>query len=135
MKSFILIISLVLIFFHVNCSTEPENELNLAIHDGYYSKTSNSVAEITYAIEFKYSVTGDSCNLGGYGISWGDDKNGFVDWYIMQKLEPGRIYTIIDTFKLEEDVSKSPIISMQGYLLGVTEADSRLHADYQLKNK
>jgi hypothetical protein len=119
----------------VNCSTEPENELNLAIHDGYYSKTSNSVAEVTYSIEFEYSVTGDSCNVGGYGISWGDGKNGFVDWYIMQKLEPGRIYTIIDTFKLEEDISKSPIISMQGYLLGVTEADSRLQADYQLKNK
>ena len=86
MKSFFLFFSLLFIFFQMNCSTEPEDELKLVIQDGYYSKVSITDSKITYSIEFNYSVTGDSCNIGGYGISWGDGKNGLVDWNIMSRL-------------------------------------------------
>jgi hypothetical protein len=131
MKSFIFIS--ILILLHFNCSTEPESELALIIQDGYFGNVGNS--EFSYSIEFKYSVNGEICNVGGYGISWGEGKDGFVDWYIMQKLEPNRIYSITDTFNLDAEIRSNPIVSMQGYLEGVTKEDSRLHVEYKLKSK
>lgn len=135
MRNFIFLFALFLILIQTNCSTEPERDLELIIHDGYYDRINVSAEKTTYSIDFEYSVTGNTCNIGGYGISWGDGKNGSVNWYIMQKLEPGRIYSISDTFKLNENILGYPLISMQGYLVGATEADTRLKAEYQLKSK
>ena len=139
MKYFVLIITLLLFIFQFNCSTEPEDKRNedfrLVIQNGYYSKVSRPDDEIQYSFDFEYGVIGDTCYIGGYGIDWDDEKGkSFIDWYKMQKLEPDRIYSICDTFRMSDDISNDPVVSIKGYL-GVAEVDTILTVEYQLKRK
>ncbi len=134
MKYLLIFYSICLICLQFCCTTEPE-ELNLTINNGYFEKLNNSEPDFEYAVEFEYKVTGNICYVGGYGIQWNDDRHGYVDWYVMQKLEPGRTYSINDTFRVSADIAGNPLVQMQGYLEGDTESDSRLKAIYNLKNK
>ena len=134
MKYLIIFCSICFISLQFDCTTEPE-ELNLTIKNGYYEKLIISDFDFEYAVEFDYSVSGNICYVGGYSIHWNDDRHGSVHWYVMQKLEPGRIYSINDTFRVSADITGNPLIQMQGYLEGVTETDSRLKAKYNLKRK
>ena len=97
MKNLVVIFTLSLFIFHTNCSTEPEEDLELAIQNGYYNEISIADEEITYSIDFDYGVIGDTCYVGGYGIYWDDERSGSVNWYIMQQLDPGHTYSISDT--------------------------------------
>jgi len=135
MKTSVLIFSLLIIIIQTNCSTEPEDELKLFIQNGYYSKFITSDGEIRYSVDFDYGVTSDTCYIGGYGFQWNEESNSGIHWYIMQKIEPGRTYSIRDTFKFSETISSGPIVSMQGHLEVLMEADDRLKADYRLRNK
>jgi hypothetical protein len=139
MKNLILIFTLLLFIFPFNCSTEPEDKSNeglkLIIQNGYYTEVSRADTQIECSIDFDYGVIGDTCYIGGYGIDWGDERGGSVNWYLKQKLEPGIIYSIHNTFNLDRVVSKGPLIGMQGYLKGSSESDSRLKVEYQLKKK
>ena len=134
MKYLLIFYSICLTILQFCCTTEPE-ELNLTIKNGYYEKLLNTDYEYKYAVEFDYSVTGNICYVGGYSIQWNDDRHGTMHWYVMQKLEPGRTYSINDTFRVSADITDNPLIQMQGYLEGETESDLRLKVKYNLKTK
>ena len=139
MKYLVLIFNLFLFILHLNCSTEPEDkpneELKLVIQNGYYTEVSMADTQIQYSLDFDYGVIGDTCYIGGYGIDWGDERGGSVNWYLKQKLEPGRIYSIHDSFNLDSIAPTNPLVGMQGYLKGSSESDIRLKVEYQLKKK
>ena len=135
MSKFVKIFTLSFFILQLNCSTEPEEEFKLFIENGYYSKITTSDGETRYSVDFDYGVTSDTCYVGGYGLNWNEDSGLSASWYIMQKLEPGRIYSISDTFKLSDTISRGPIVSMKGHLEVLTESDERLKADYRLKSK
>ena len=98
MRIFVVIFTVTFFILHLNCSTEPEDDLKLFIQNGYYSKFITSDGETIYSVDFDYGVISDTCYVGGYGLTWNVDSGLSASWYIMQKLEPGRIYSISDTF-------------------------------------
>ena len=118
-----------------NNSTEPKESQRLIIEDGYYNKVeSNTSNEILYAIEFVYYVKGEECNWGGYHIKM-DSQEWMLDLYKMQLLIPGEKHSIIDTFKVNNELRTNPVVDMQGYKVGSSESNESLNAVYTLKPK
>ncbi|MEW6509299.1 MAG: hypothetical protein AB1432_16330 [Bacteroidota bacterium] len=118
-----------------NNSTEPKKSQRLIIEDGYYSKVeSNTSSEILYAIEFIYYVKGEECNWGGYHIKM-DSQEWMLDLYQMQLLIPDEKHSIIDTFKVTNELKTNPVVDMQGYKVGSSESNESLKAVYTLKPK
>ena len=109
--------------------TDVEEGFNLSITDGYYHTISGT--EVRTALSFNYYVQGTECNVGGWAILY-DEGSGGVYWYMMQRLIPSQVYSINDTLK--HSVS-NPVVSMQGYLIGSSDADPRLRAEYYLQEK
>lgn len=107
----------------------PGEKFRLSITDGYYQIISGT--EERTAISFNYCAQGAECNVGGYHIQWGEGVS-MVDWYLMKSLIPGQEYSINVT--INHPVS-NPVVSMQGYLIGSSDADPRLRAEYCLQKK
>ena len=109
--------------------------MNLSIYNGHYEQIITNEQKINYAIEFEYRVTGGNCSIGGYSIQWNADKSVQIDWYVMQKLQAGKTYSISDTFRVDAEIIGNPLLQMQGYLDCCSEADSRLMAKFYLERK
>ena len=120
------IILLLLNFLSCEKLTEPSTQ-KLVIADGFYKKIKSASSGLECAVEFEYYVVGTECKIGGYSIRWDDHKTGRVDWYMMQTIKPGQRYSIRDTFKLSDDSSLNPIVSMAGYF-----DSERLYAECRL---
>ncbi len=53
----------------------------------------------------------------------------------MKTLIPNEKHTVVDTIKVIAELTKDPILSMQGYKIGRSEAIEALKAVYTLKLK
>ena len=116
-------------------TTEPNQEIKLKIEEGYYHKVGESSDNIKYSVEFNYLVTGIECSVNGYLIKWDENNTSRAIWYLSQKLIPGKIYSISDTFRLSSELKSGPEVRMQGYLDDNSERDERLAAQCTLITK
>jgi hypothetical protein len=142
MKKIVLVVSFILSVFSISVvllscdnSTEPKEPQRLVIENGFYSKVaSNTPNEIKYKMEFVYYVKGEACEWGGYNIKM-DSQETAVTLYKMKKLLPDERHTVVDTIKVIAELTKDPVLSMQGYKVGSSEATEALKAEYILKPK
>ena len=105
------------------------------IENGFYNKVEipNSNEKL-YAIEFVYYVRGEECNWGGYSIQM-DSQSWSLNLYKMQLLIPDEKHSILDTFTVNNELVSSPVVIMQGYQIGSSEAIENLYAEYILQPK
>ena len=123
------------LFSFCNKSTEPIEYLRLVIENGFYEKVESTYSnEIKYEIEFTYYVKGEECNWGGYSIQM-DSQAWSLHLYKMQILKPNEKHTIIDTFKVNNELTMSPTVKMQAYRIGSSESYEELYAEYILQPK
>ena len=64
-----------------------------------------------------------------------DSQEWMLDLYKMQLLIPGEKHSIIDTFKVNNELRTNPVVDMQGYKVGSSESNESLNAVYTLKPK
>lgn len=142
MKKIILLTLLVLVsaanMLLLNCctsSTEPQESQKLVIENGFYSKVETTKSnKIQYTIEFTYYVKGEGCNWGGYSIQM-DSQSYLLDLYKMQILNPNEKYMRNDTLKVASELRTNPVIKMQGYRIGSSDAYPELYAEFVLQPK
>jgi ribonucleotide reductase beta subunit family protein with ferritin-like domain len=116
-------------------STEPKEPQRLVIENGFYSKVASATPnEIKYKMEFVYYVKGEACEWGGYKIKM-DSQEMAVTLYKMKTLKPDERHTVADTIKVLAEITNDPVVSMQGYKVGSSEAIETLKAVYILKPK
>jgi hypothetical protein len=125
MKKVILFLSVfLLIVVLISCdnSTEPKEPQRLVIENGFYSKVASSTPnEIKYKMEFVYYVKGEECEWGGYNIKM-EYQETAVTLSKRKKLLPDERHTVVDTMKVFAELTKDPVLVMQGYKVGSSEA-------------
>lgn len=129
---------LVLLVFTACGIFDPKDPIGhrLFLENGSYEQVGTiESGEITYLVEFTYYVTGEPCEVGGYGIDWGSGHIGSVDWYTKTLLEPGEKHNVSDSFDRSAEWVTPPAISMQGYLVGSSDTHAGLYAEYTLQAK
>lgn len=132
---FFSVFSISLVLISCDNSTEPKVSQILVIENGFYSKVASTIPnEIKYKMEFVYYVKGEECNWGGYNIKM-DSQEMAVTLSKMKILKPDERHTVTDTIKVVAELTKDPVLSMQGYKVGSTEATEELKAEYTLKPK
>jgi hypothetical protein len=130
MKVLITFFVLVFILYNMNCSTEPKEDPQLKITNGFYEVTNEKEDMWEYSINFEYSVSGTTCYISGYSITTNDSSRGTVIWDGIKKLIPGVKYSMTDIFNTPVEWRTDPIISLQGSATGI-----KLNADYKLELK
>ncbi|HPG40090.1 MAG TPA: hypothetical protein PLP19_10000 [bacterium] len=131
----ILFAFLTLIFTACQQSLEPKQTTKLELSNGYYQMVDETAERVTFSISFDYMVIGTECVVGGYGITWCDNVQGQANWYIAQKLQPCKIYTVETRHFCPPGVAVNPVISMQGYVEGECEGDVNLRDFLVLQKK
>ena len=127
------LLSVSFVLLSCNNSTEPKVSQILVIENGFYSKVASTIPnEIKYKMEFVYYVKGEECNWGGYNIKM-DSQEMAVTLSKMKILKPDERHTVADTIKVLAELTKDPVLSMQGYKIGSSEAIEALKAEYTLK--
>ena len=142
-KQFIIRIFLGIIFagnvlLSVSChdSVEPNNIQILYIENGFYDDVLFAEpSEIKCAVQFDYFITGQPCQVGGYLIRYDSTHSGTIDWYMMQTLTPEVRYAMRDTFRLSNELTTNPTVTMQGYRIGDSQSYPELKAQYVLVPK
>jgi hypothetical protein len=105
----------------------------LVIENGFYSKVASSTPnEIKYKMEFVYYVKGEACEWGGYNIKM-EYQESARTLAQKKKLLPDERHTVADTIKVIAELTKDPVLVMQGYKVGSSEATEALKAEYTLK--
>jgi ribonucleotide reductase beta subunit family protein with ferritin-like domain len=133
--SLIALFSISIVLLSCNNSTQPKESQSLVIENGFYSKVASTIPnEIKYKLEFVYYVKGEECNWGGYNIKM-DSQEMAVTLYKMKTLKPDEKHTVADTVKVLAELTKDPVLSMQGYRIGNSKAIEALKAEYTLKPK
>lgn len=116
-------------------STEPKEPQRLVIENGFYSKVASSTPnEIKYKVEFVYYVKGEACEWGGYKIET-EYMSSSIVLAQKKKLLPDEKHTVVDSIKVFAELTKDPVLSMQGYKVGSSEATEALKVEYTLKPK
>ena len=136
MKILLLSILFICIVSFINCSTEPSTEPSedpdLKITDGYYEVTRAMDQNWKYYIDFNYQVIGTSCYISGYSLQVNDSTGGSVIWDMILELVPGKTYSIKDSINTPVEWKTDPVVSLQG---SVSDINDRLNAEYKLERR
>ncbi len=107
------------------CATDPNDDIDLVITNGYYTLTGNTATRNTYFASFDYSVEGTTCYIEGYSMTLTDSITATVSWDLWKELVPGHVYTQAETIRTPLTLS-NPTVTVQGYTEGKSFADPRL---------